>query len=191
MTKTLKTVQTFSKVGRIISKIVFIFCIVFGAICLVAIGATITGLEAGEIFKAGGVSIIGLIQKETGENLDGIKYEMISGFFVIVSNAVLAKFSERYFTNELVAGTPFTFAGAKEMLRLGILTIAVPLGTSTISSIILAILKNLYNVTVKADLNAETPIFLGIVLIAISFVFKHGAELKEQKIINNKIKEDK
>lgn len=192
MTKTLKTIQTFSKVGRIISKIIFILCIVFGAICLVAIGTSIAGLGAGELFKIGGVSVVGLVEKETGESLDGMKANMIAGFFVLVSNGVLAKFFEKYFTNELAAGTPFTFAGAKEMLRIGILTIAVPIATTTVSSIILAVLKNVQGISEGSDLNAESSVILGVVLIVLSFVFKYGAELKDNKITNNfRIKEDK
>ena len=35
---------------------------------------------------------------------------------------------ELYFKNELADGNPFTLRGAKELMRLGILTIAIPLG---------------------------------------------------------------
>lgn len=183
MANTLKTIQIFSKVGKIISKVIFILCVVFGAICLVAVFSALTGIGAGEIFKIGGMSVVGLIGNETGRNIEEISADMISGLFALASNAVLAKFYEKYFVNELASGTPFTFEGAKEMLRLGILTIAVPIASIVSSEIILAVLKNFWGVAENSELRADVSVSLGIALIALSFVFKYGAELIEN---NNK-----
>ena len=55
---------------------------------------------------------------------------------VCAGEAVLAKFAEVYFQNELQAETPFTLAGAKELLRLGILTITIPTGCAVAESIV-------------------------------------------------------
>lgn len=190
MTNTLTTVQKFSKAGRIISKIVFILCVIFSVICFICVCTTAAGLGMGELFKIGGVSIIGLIEKETGGSIEEMQASIFTGFLSLASSAVLAKFCEKYFVNELAAGTPFTFEGAREMRRLGILLIAVPLGVSVFSEILLAITNIDQKITMNAEISASSPILLGIVLIAISFVFKYGAELKENNI-NSRIKEDK
>ena len=42
---------------------------------------------------------------------------------ICAGEAVLAKFAEHYFKRELTDGTPFNLGGAKELMRLGILTI--------------------------------------------------------------------
>ena len=46
----------------------------------------------------------------------------VCGWLIVCAGqAVLAKFAETYFKNKLQAGTPFTFGGAKELLRLGVM----------------------------------------------------------------------
>lgn len=55
--------------------------------------------------------------------------------------AVLAKFAEHYFKRELVDGTPFDLGGAKELRRLGILAICIPIGTQMLAEIIYAVME--------------------------------------------------
>ena len=50
--------------------------------------------------------------------------------------ALLVKFAERYFRNELAAGTPFTPAGAGELRRLGILSLVLPAGCAAAACLV-------------------------------------------------------
>ena len=95
--------------------------------------------------------------------------------------AVLSKLAVNYFTNELDDGTPFTYSGAKELLRLGILSIAIPAATSTVIGIAFIITKHFWP-ALSDEIMIGEPISIsfGIMLIIMSLVFKHGAELEEK-----------
>lgn len=96
--------------------------------------------------------------------------------------AVLAKFAEVYFKNELRAETPFTLAGAKELLRLGILTLAIPTGCAVAGSIIEGIIAGFMKVEQAAmDMyfDNEASIVLGMMFILGSLLCRYGAELMD------------
>ena len=100
---------------------------------------------------------------------------------VCAGEAVLAKFAEVYFQNELKAETPFTLAGAKKLLRLGILTIAVPTGCAVAGSIVEGIITGFMKVEKAAAMDMyfdnEASIVLGIMFILGSLLCRCGAEL--------------
>lgn len=102
---------------------------------------------------------------------------------VCAGEAVLAKFAERYFENELKAGTPFTFAGAKEMLRLGILIIAVPTGCAVAGSIVEGLVAGFMEVEKAAVMDMrfgnEMSITLGVMFILAALLCRYGAELRQ------------
>lgn len=54
---------------------------------------------------------------------------------------MLAKFAEHYFKRELADGTPFDLGGAKELMRLGILAICIPIGMQMIAEIVYAVME--------------------------------------------------
>ena len=96
---------------------------------------------------------------------------------------MLAKFAENYFKNELKAGTPFTFAGAREMLRLGILTLAVPTGCAVAGSIVEGIAAGFMNIEKVSAMDmyfdGAWSIALGVMFIAVSLLCRYGAEVTE------------
>ena len=84
--------------------------------------------------------------------------------------------------NELKAGTPFTLSGANELLRLGILSIAIPVFTYMLSNIIYDSFKAAFIDVQKIDgLNGEVSLSLGICLIIISLICRYGAEVTGDK----------
>ena len=60
---------------------------------------------------------------------------------ICAGEAVLSKFAEHYFKRELADGTPFNLGGAKELMRLGIFTICIPIGTQIIAEIVYAVME--------------------------------------------------
>ena len=114
--KTLKTIQTLSKIGKILSKIMFIFCIIGFCGCIVGILSMALGAET---LKFGGVTLESILNTEAEVTIGTVYAAMAAGMVLCAGEAMLAKFAEHYFKRELAEGTPFTFAGAKEMLRLG------------------------------------------------------------------------
>ena len=178
--KTLKILQTLSKIGKIVSKVVFILCIVGGAGCIVGIISLALIPVGFEGIRIGGMTIHGLIEKETGASLMSCFAAMSAGVVFCSGEAVLAKFAERYFANELEAETPFTFDGAKELIRLGVLTICIPIAAGIIAGIVYAIFKAVSNDVSDFDMHGSLSLGLGIMMLIAGLLCRHGAEISEQ-----------
>ena len=174
--KTLKTIQVLAKIGKILSKIIFICCIVGFCGCIVGIVSLSLGAET---FKLGGVTIHSMIENEAGMDMPTLYASMAVGALFCAAEAVLCKFAEIYFMHELADGDPFTQRGAKELMRLGILTIAIPLGTVIVCSIGVAIADNVYPGVDKLPIGEFSSVGLGIMMIVLSLFCRYGAELNE------------
>lgn len=92
-------------------------------------------------------------------------------------DGVVLCFAAAYLKQELADGTPFTASGAKSLLRLGILTIALPLISAAVSCVIFGA----FDVDISGDYGNGSAIIVGIVLILSSLVFSYGAELEGAK----------
>lgn len=189
--KSLNTIQTLSKVGKVLSKIAFIFSVIGFCGCIA--GLLSLSFGNGSFIKIGGVTLHGLISEEYGYNIKSITAALSGWLIICAGEAVLAKFAEIYFKNELNAGTPFTSAGAKELLRLGILTIAVPVGSAIAGSIAEGIVAGFMKVEKAAAMDMyfdnDAAIVLGVMFILGSLLCRCGAELKEhvERKINDEI----
>lgn len=185
--KNLNTIQALAKIGKTLSKIAFI-CSLVGA-CICAVGMISLPLAGGEIFKIGGVSIYGLMKLEPGEGLKTALIFMIGWLIICIGEAVLTKFAEIYFKNELKAGTPFTFDSAKELTRLGILTIALPIGCTVLAEILQGIIEGFMDVAIAPSaeicIDNESSVVLGIMLIVMSVICRYGAELANNTSSSN------
>ena len=114
--KTLETIQRFSRLGRTLSKAAFVLAVI--GFCGCVLGLFSLALGSDGAIHWGGVTIHGVL---TGvEELGSVRAVLAGWLILCAGEAVLAKFAERYFRNELTAGTPFTLAGAGELRRLGI-----------------------------------------------------------------------
>ncbi len=176
--KTLITIQTLAKIGKAFSKIIYVCCIVGFCGCIVGIVSLAIGAET---FKLGGVTVHSMIENKAGMNLPTLYASMAVGLLFCASEAVLCKFAEIYFKNELADGNPFTLRGAKELMRLGILTVAIPLGTVIICSIGVSIADNVYPGIDKLSIGEFSSVGLGIMMIVLSLFCCYGAELDEGK----------
>lgn len=175
---TLKTIQTLAKIGKIFSKIIYICCIVGFCGCIVGIVSLAIGAET---FKLGGVTIHSMIENEAGMNMPTLYASMAVGLVFCAAEAVLCKFAETYFKNELADGHPFTLRSANELMRLGILTIAIPLGAVIFCSISVSIAENVYPGIEKLSIGEFSSVGLGIMMIVLSLFCRYGAELNEER----------
>lgn len=107
---------------------------------------------------------------------------MAVGMVFCAAEAVLSKFAELYFKNELADGNPFTLRGAKELMRLGILTIAIPLGTVIVSSIGVSIADNFFLEIEKLSYDGYSSVGLGIMMIVSSLLCRYGAEMRSETV---------
>ncbi|MBR2278722.1 MAG: hypothetical protein IJ872_05860 [Eubacterium sp.] len=181
--KALNTIQTISKIAKVISKIIFICSIVGLCLCIAGIISLAIGTEG---LKLGGVTIQGILQ-DKGDISDGTLYAGLARAIVYcIGTIFISKFSELYFKKELEAGTPFTFDGAKEMLRLGILSVCITIGQEIIASIVYSVISNTHtDVAPMSEIDASGGVATGIALIVISLICKYGAELIHNKTEEN------
>lgn len=173
--KTLDTIQTLAKIGKVISKIVYICAMI--ALCAGAACLILLPLGAGEVLRFGGISINGLLS--SGIGIGAAWAAVLTWTIRVAGEMVVARFAWRYFAGELQVGTPFTRAGAKEMQRLGILTIAVPLGCTIASAIITGIAGQLLQLETELTFDNGSSVTIGVMLLVLSLVCRYGAELTE------------
>lgn len=187
MSKTLKTIQIISKVLKVISMIFFVLAIIGAIFC--ALGTAIMFAIKDIIIEDESISSL---LAQVGISYAECILAMIVAIIACISAAILAKFAHTYFTHELEAGTPFTYDGAKELKRLGIMWIAFPLGISLISSIAFAAYQMFDPSSITFfDFGASVDLSIGIIIIIMSIIFEHGAEREEQlNAQNSKESED-
>lgn len=172
--KSLITVQKISKVFSILAKIGYIFAIVGTVISLIGGVALLCAPQLIDYIADLPMperTEIDKLVKELESNKVGIG--LIASSIVLIGQTVAAWFTVRYFKNELTDGTPFTHRGAKELLKVGIINLAVPLGALCIAAVINAIVKTDDLFYHSYDISA------GITMILLSFVFHYGADLAE------------
>lgn len=181
--KNYKILQTIAKIGKILSKVAFVFSIIGICGCFVGLLSNVFG--SGKIFKIGGVAIYGLLADFDADNVKSISATLVAWLIVCIGQAVLAKFAELYFHNALMAGTPFTQVRAIELRRLGILMMVIPTGCAVLAEIVQGIMTGFMNVMADgwSDLNFdnEASVIVGVMFIACSFLCAYGAELLEKK----------
>ena len=174
--ETLRTIQVVSKIGKILSKIVMICCIVGFCLCI----AGILGVAGGEeILKFGGITLKGLIRSTEGLNEGTLYAAMAAGMALCAGESVLAGFAARYFSHELAAGTPFTFEGAKELLRLGILGICIPIASQILADIIYAVIDGFFAGAADLSLEPYSSVSLGVMFLLMSLLCRYGAECEK------------
>lgn len=181
--KSLNIIQKVFKAAKILSEIAFVFA--FIGFCASIVGVLSIAFGADSVIKIGGVTVHGIISQNLGVDVKSIAASLCGASILCAGIGITAKFSKAYFKNELNAGTPFTFEGAKEALRLGIITIALPTGCGVAGSIINSIVAGYFNVeksgAFSAFYNDEVSVAVGVMIIVMSLLCRYGAELKESK----------
>lgn len=181
MEKTLKRIQTLAKVGKVLSLIVFICCIV--AVVFVFIG--LFGLSQVMMIEVDGKTVLQMIEEEAGQSLDikMIYPSMISSIIYLGSEAVLAMFAKKYFEHELEAGTPFRVDIAKELTRLGILCICISVGAALVGGIAEAITMVSVGVEeIESSSSNASSVGLGITFLIVGALCRYAA-MREEKIL--------
>ena len=174
-TKTLHAIQVLSKIGKIFSKIVMICCIVGFGLCIAGLFGVAAG---GEILKLGGVTIKGIIGNTAGLSEGTLYAAMAVGMVLCACEAVLAGFAAHYFGRELADGT---FGGAKELLRLGILAICIPIGAEIAAAIVRAVISGFFTDVTERSMDPVSSVSIGVMFILMSLLCRHGAELSGQE----------
>ena len=176
--KTLGTIQKLSHIGKILCKVIFICSIVGFCFCIAGMLSMAVGAKD---LKLGSVTLKSLIQSEK-LSAGTVYVSAVMGMILCAGRAVLAKFGERYCKNELAQGTPFYMEGAKELMRLGILTICIPLGTQVVTELIYEIGAQVIQGAAPLKVDAGVNVTLGIMLLFMSLLCRLGAEYREKNL---------
>lgn len=173
--KNLQAIQVLAKIGRIMSKIIFICCIVGMAGCV--IGAVSFNLIPDGI-RVNGVTIHSMIESNADLSMGMVYVATLAGFIFCAAECAISKIAELYFKHELAAGTPFTFEGAREMLRLGICTVSISCGAVIVAAICNAIAMSQFSDMVDFQIGDFAQVGIGVAFIILSVIFRYGAELR-------------
>lgn len=177
--KTLYTIQTLSKIGKTLSKIVYICCIVGFCGCAVGGVAMCVGAQA---VKTGGTTLHSVLQTEAGVDEGTIWAAITMGAILCTGEFFVSRMAYRYFGNELNAGTPFTAGGAKELLHLGISAIWIPVVSTVMAQIAQVIFAQFMENVEKISLDGFGSVTLGVMFIFMSLLCKYGAELRKENV---------
>lgn len=174
---TLAVIQVLAKVGKVLSTIVFVLAIVCGALC--AAGIVSLAFIPAEGIQLGGTTLRGLVDQTAGVDTGKLYASMAAGIVLCVGEAVLAKLAQRYFKHELADGTPFTFSGARELMRLGICAVCIPIGMTVVGQVVFAVVAHALHATGDPELNGIASVGIGVMMIIAALLCKHGAEVTE------------
>ncbi len=176
--KTLNTIQTLSKIGKVFSKIVYICCIV--GFCGSAVGI-IAMLIGGEAIKLGGVTLHNIFESEANVSIGTVWAAIAVGIIFSIGEFFVSRMSYRYFDNELKAGTPFNEDGAKELLHLGISVIWIPIVTAVLAQVAQEVISQFMEASDKIQIECFDSVALGVMFIIMSLLCKYGAEKENGK----------
>ena len=166
--KSLKTIQTLAKIGKVISKIVYICCMIGFIACAVGTVAIAIGGNA-------------ITLNETTTSIGTTVASLVAGLILCTGEYVVARMAYRYFDNELTAGTPFTFEGAKEMMHLGISVIWITVVSSILAQVAQAIISAIMKNVDALTLDCGVSVAMGVMLIVMSLFCRYGAELMKNQ----------
>ena len=175
--KTLNIIQKLSKIGKVLSKVMFIFCIIGFCGCIVGILSMALGAPT---LKIGGVTLESILNTEAEVTVGTVYAAMAASMILCAGEAVLAKFAEHYFKRGLTDGTPFNLEGAKEMQRLGILTICIPIGAQIIAEIVYAVMEQTIQSVAPLRLDSAGSVALGVMFIVMSLICRYVADMYEE-----------
>ena len=176
--KALNTIQKLSKIGKVLSTIIFVFCIVGAVLSVVGI-LCLAFIPEG--FKIGEVTIRGLIESKANISVGTCYTSAALALIFCIGEAVLSKIAARYFKNEVAAGTPFTEKGANELKRLGICTIVIPIATAIVAAIVYAVMKASFKDVADLQFADYASIGLGVMFIFMSLLCRYGAYIENKK----------
>lgn len=177
--KSLQTIQKLFKVGNIITKIVYVCCIVGIIGCIIGIAGI--GVVDGVDLQYDGSLVTMLIEKEAGITIAELYAVMGIAIFALICELYVTRKGLKYYKCEFEAGTPFDMDCAAQLKKIGILKIALSLAVAVVSAIVRAIFE-LQSMKFNFDISDQgSSVTWGIGLLVLALICKYGAEILEEK----------
>lgn len=175
--KSLNTIQTLAKIGRVLSKIMFIISIVGLVFCVLG---TLCMIFLPESFDLDSTTI--QIYDMPKLNKETMYASMAIAGLSLILEIILSKKAVNYFKHELAEGQPFTDKLATELRDLGILSLVFSIGAGIVIAIGLAIARKYFPgiADTKLDYGASS-LGLGIAFLITAVICRYGAAVKKDE----------
>ena len=170
--KTLEPIQKTCKAFQTLAKIAMILSFIWAGTALAGLLCVLVWHIGGNIVGVPLEKVLDMTRTDGLAQLTGI---LLGDLVFALTDGLLFLFAHRYFKREQADGTPFTAAGAEQLMRLGIQTIVMPLAAVIIS----AVIYGCFGMNRPGEWDNGTAVVLGITLILFSLILRHGAELRE------------
>ena len=185
--KSLKYIQTISKVFWVICKVMFIVCIVGASICLVSL-IVLPLTKDVVIYENKSITVL---LAEQGTTVSSAISSAACGLFACGVGIALAKYTELFFKKELDLGSPFDKALVKDMRIVAVVHIVTAVVLMGIIALTQLILRHTVDELIDVETNYNASIWFGISLLVISLFCEYGAEQNKEKVkeVENKKEE--
>lgn len=177
MIRKLDIIQTLAKIGRLLSILALIISALSVIGCVFNFGFSGPVMMYRDI---GGTHILRDFLGAPVEITEKARFAVFAAMLMIyAAHTAVAFLAVRYFSNELVEGTPFTFYGADEMKRLGLITVTAPLAAKALARIILAFFTDGGLIDIRL---VDGVLIIGIMLFVMSSICRYGAILRDEML---------
>ena len=188
--KTLRAIQILAKIARILALIIFICC-------CVGVGGCVLALIILPILEPSIKDVVIQDGKTVNEVLaqSGITFTFIYtaigvGLTACIVTAIIAKFTELFFKEQIDKGTPFDMEIVKSMRKLAIIQICISIGYSIVLAIVLAVLAAFFPEIKQIKWSYAGAIWLGVFFLILSLFAEYGTEKDEKKEIMDNNQEE-
>lgn len=173
-TKSEKIIQVLVRTGEILSKIVYIFCIVGMIGCIVGAVALCVGENT---LKLGGMTLHTLLATTAGISLGTIWAAIAAGLILCAGEIVVAHRAYSYFACVRQVGTPFTREMAVQLQQLGICAIWISVVAVVLARVAENVIGQLLENVESLELTTPDSVSIGIAMLIVSVLCRRAAEL--------------
>ena len=181
--KSLKVIQTLSKIAWVICKVMFVICIVGASLSLVTL-LTVPFIKDVVLYEDVSLTIL-LADKDT--NVTTAIVASVVGLLGCGLGIFLAKYTELFFKKELDLGTPFDKKLVENMRKVALVHIIASIALTIVIAITLGVAKKVAGeaITMKNG-SIDGSFGFGIALLVISLFCDYGAERENPNTVDVK-----
>lgn len=166
----LSTIQSFHKLGRVLSAIVFVTSILVFVFSLACAVLAAFGLES---------AVYEMFSVENPLSSGMLYYALSSTIIAALAEIIVSRAALKYFKAELVAGTPFKRDNAVKLKNLGILNIVLPIIVVILKSVFHMVLRSRFGDIGENEYNLIGSVAVGFMFIVLSLVCRYGSEIDD------------
>lgn len=182
--KSLKTILKLTKLGKVLSVIMFVMCIV--AFCVSAAATICLAVVGDKVVEFGNVTFKSMRSDNAEVNIQTLYLTLAVVMLFCIVGAIISRLYMKVFNQVLEDKTPFTFKTADAFKRLGLIAIFLPIGASIAAGIGIGITKALVSGIDNIDINSSISVSQGLATLVLAVFCRYGAEVAENPALSDK-----